>query len=174
MTPTEAVASRVRQLRRTRGWTAEELADRMTEVGIPWNQPVVSRLETGKRESISLAEVLALAYILDVAPIHLFVPIDPGEAEYQVVPSREIAVHAAREWIRGQAPLPGGDVRQYFSEVPVEEYAAASAAYMERLRRRVQGGPGPEGDYEPSTPWDRQAEQELRDQIGERGGDDAA
>lgn len=121
MTPTEAVAAQVRQLRHKRGWTAAELAAKMTEVGIPWGQPVVSRLETGARENITLAEVLALAYVFNIAPVHLIVPIDP-RTEYQVVLGRKVDVLDARQWVRGQRPLPGASGPEFFAEWPVEEY----------------------------------------------------
>jgi transcriptional regulator with XRE-family HTH domain len=149
MTPTEVVAAQVRQLRRKRDWTAAELAAKMTEVGIPWDRSLVSRLETGTRENITLVEVLALAAVLNVAPIHLFVPVD-SRIEYEVTPNWTIDVPAVRRWVRGQAPLPGADGERFFAEEPREETAQR---LMEELLK---------------------ATDEVTAHAHQRGGDDAA
>lgn len=65
---TALIASRVRTLRSARQWTAQRLADEMNHVGIDWNRGVVSKLETGRRESVTVDELLGLAAALAVAP----------------------------------------------------------------------------------------------------------
>lgn len=118
---TAVVAARVKEVRRKRGWSAERLAAEMAKVGVPWTRMVVTKLETGRRPSVSLTEVLALAYVLGVAPIHLIVPTE-GDAPYPVTPEWVVKPARAREWIRGRHPLPSTDPRIFFSEVPAYEW----------------------------------------------------
>jgi transcriptional regulator with XRE-family HTH domain len=124
---TRAVAQRVRELRRKRGWSAENLAQRCAEVGAPGlNRAVIANLECGRRTYVTTDELLTLAYVLDVAPVHLLVPVNLDEAvaehHYQLTPDRLIAVRDARQWIRGRFCPPGSDSRRYFSEVPLDEW----------------------------------------------------
>lgn len=114
-TPTGVVAKRVRELRRRREWSAERLAEELTKLGIEWNRGVVTKLETGRRESVSVAELLALALALDVAPVNLLVSLD--DQPYQVTPNRVAGADQVRSWVRGQVPLPGVDMRTFLAEV---------------------------------------------------------
>lgn len=131
--PTAVIAKRVRELRTRRGWSAQRLAEYLSQVGVPWDRSIVANLENGRRQTISVEEWLALAYVLDVAPINLLVPVREN-ATFRVVPdplvddqhARDGVVMApdARQWIDGKQPLPGTDLRVYFSEVPEAEFAA--------------------------------------------------
>jgi transcriptional regulator with XRE-family HTH domain len=122
LTPTQVVAARMKKLREKRGWTAAELARQMKAAGIPWERIVVTKLETGRRASVSVDELLALAAVLNVAPVHLLVPPDDFMEPCQVTPAvTERAVYV-RHWIRGEIQLPGADFREYFAEVPSTEY----------------------------------------------------
>lgn len=123
--PHEVIASRVRALRKGRGWSAERLAKEMSKVGVPWERMVVTKLETGRRKSITVEELLALAYVLDVAPVYLLLPVDDERAPYAYTPDRTAEVWQVREWVRGHpyaaAPatgLGGVDRRRYLTEVP--------------------------------------------------------
>lgn len=119
---TEVIAIRVRQVRRRKGWTAERLGEEMAKVGLPWNRSVMANLESGRRRYVTVDELLALAYVLDVAPIHLLVPIDDEAAPYAVLPQRSEPAGVVRSWVRGLAQLPGQDGRVYSSEVPKDEW----------------------------------------------------
>jgi Predicted transcriptional regulators len=120
VTPTQAVARRVRETRKRRGWSAERLAAEMTRVGIPWERAVVTKLETGRRAAVSVAELLALGYVLDVAPVHLLIPLDSLEG-YRIVPNSGVQAGRAREWVRGFWPLSSTDKRIYYTEIPADE-----------------------------------------------------
>ena len=75
------VAGRVRELRDRRGWSGTELAERMAEAGMPqFDRGILANFESGRRRSISVDEVLVLALVLDVAPVHLFVPVEEWRA----------------------------------------------------------------------------------------------
>lgn len=123
---TEIVAKRVRQLRDKYGWSARELARRCEEAGGPkLDQSVISNLELGRRGSVSIDEVLVLALVLDVAPVHLFVPVEDEAVE---VGRWTVGSPVVREWVRGRYPLPSQDSRRYWTEVPDHEWDAVEAA----------------------------------------------
>jgi transcriptional regulator with XRE-family HTH domain len=120
MEHTAVIAARVHELRKGRGWSAEELAIRMTAAGMAWTRLVVTKLETGRRKSVSTEELLALAYVLDVAPIYLLLPWDDGAA-YPVTPNTRARTGLVREWVRGTiegSTLPGVDRFRYFAQQP--------------------------------------------------------
>ncbi|BDD71728.1 helix-turn-helix domain-containing protein [Streptomyces violaceoruber] len=128
--PVDVLARRVRQVRSRREITAQQLADRLRDVGVPWDRATVTKLETGRRQNVTLVEWLALARVLDVAPVHLLIePEVPGpDADdqaalpYDVTPGETVPRYQARAWIRGLANLPGTDLRTFFSEVPAWEW----------------------------------------------------
>lgn len=126
--PTRIVAQRVKDLIPKRGLTSETLAARMDELGIKWNRAIVANLVSGRRSSVSVDELLALALVLNVAPVHLLVPPDDTTEAYQVTAKVTESSFRVRGWIRGLftlASLPRvGDQRQFFSEVPPDEFKA--------------------------------------------------
>lgn len=123
--PHGVVVERVKELRKRRGWSAQKLAEEMAGVGVPWERMVVTKLENGRRASLTVEELLALAYVLDVAPLHLLVPpVDDGDKAgpfYKIVPSLGFPIRDVRAWIRGRDEAPGQDPRLYFSEVPTDD-----------------------------------------------------
>jgi|SRR5215218_8950252 transcriptional regulator with XRE-family HTH domain len=119
--PTRAVAARVRELREKRRLTAAQLAAAMTGAGIKWDRSTVAKLETGRRENVSVAELLALAAVLEVAPVHLLIPLEDDQP-YEVTPGRVEPARRVRAWVSGGSPLAGIDPRAYWSEVPKEEW----------------------------------------------------
>lgn len=103
--------------------SAARLAEEMTRVGIKWDRSIVANLENGRRSIITVEELLGLAFVLDVAPIHLMVPQDSA-GWYAVTPEGYATLNdRVRAWIRGAYALPGHtDERKYFSEVPEDEW----------------------------------------------------
>lgn len=65
------VANRMRSLRGARQWSAERLAEEMSAMGVDWNRGIVSKLETGRRENVTVDELVALGSLLDVSPMEL-------------------------------------------------------------------------------------------------------
>jgi transcriptional regulator with XRE-family HTH domain len=140
--PVKMFAARVRELRTGRGWSAQRLADEMTKVGIPWPRNVVVNLERNRRQSIGVDELLGLAYVFDVAPVHLLVPID-SEGQYTPVPGVNVPLRQARAWIRGQDTIGEVDVRRYASQVPVEELLTNTGCGHAAIGPQQTGGGGP-------------------------------
>lgn len=128
LTPTAVVAARMRELRTKRGWSADELARRMKAAGVPWERIVVTKLENGHRASVSVAELLALAAVLNCPPVMLmtaderdWTDYQPGRvvSNYQVTPAVTADMGKVRAWIRGAGPLgDDDDPRDYYAELP--------------------------------------------------------
>lgn len=83
LTPNAVIAWNVRRLRRERGWTQAELADRLSERDDkPWTFSMVSDAETAGRgdrnRQFTVNEVSVLARAFQVSVIALFVP-DPAQ-----------------------------------------------------------------------------------------------
>lgn len=134
--PHRVIAVRVRELRKRRNLTAARLAEEMTKAGVKWDRTIVTNLENGRRSAVSVEEALALAYVLDVAPVHLLVPLE-SDGWYAVTPGGYSTRNdRVRAWIRGTYALEGHtDLRSYFSEVPADEFDRE--AELRYVARRV-------------------------------------
>lgn len=113
-------ASRVKAVRERQRLHQEDVVRRLEdEYGVQMDRATLARIERGQR-GISLDEALLLAAVLQVAPLHLLVDTEgtPLLIGTQVTASAE----EARAWIRGDAPLPGGDSRTFYTEVPASQW----------------------------------------------------
>jgi transcriptional regulator with XRE-family HTH domain len=107
--------------------TAEQVAERLAEVGVSWQRSTLAKLENGNRENVTVGELLALAYVLGVAPVHLL--IDPNSEDlYAVTPSCSESSADVRSWVRGFRPLEGMDARLFWAEVPPAEFGVQEDA----------------------------------------------
>ncbi|MBP2581630.1 transcriptional regulator with XRE-family HTH domain [Streptomyces sp. PvR006] len=118
--PVAVIARRVKELRGRKGFTAQELADKLRAAGVPWDRATVTKLETRRRQSVSVVEFMALARVLDVAPVHLLVPLGVEEP-YQVTPEEVVPASRARLWVRGESALRGTDPQIFYTERPIGE-----------------------------------------------------
>jgi transcriptional regulator with XRE-family HTH domain len=157
ITPSEAVRSQMATIRNAKepSWTAVALARRLKELGLPHlDQSTIAKIESNRRQ-LKIDEMLGLAAALDVAPVHLLVPVK--KAQVQVVPTttRTHAAGEVRAWIRGDRPL-GGVVldRDFFldwqpdevrgrRDMPgmaelVVQLTELAEAYVERDRERFE------------------------------------
>jgi hypothetical protein len=77
---------------------------------------------------VTADELLVLALALNVAPVHLLVPPDDGDEPYPVTAAVSESRFRVRAWIRGLFPLARlpkvGDKREFFSEIPDDEFEA--------------------------------------------------
>lgn len=147
-TPTAVIARRMRALRQGK-FTADQLAQAMREHGIPWQRTVVAKLENGRRDTVSVGELFALALVLDVTPAALLVDLDDPTAE--VVPGLTVTPLDLLMWLQMKAPLPGRDlgtsrfphrearivsnISDVWAEILGMEDFAPPARYDERLER---------------------------------------
>jgi transcriptional regulator with XRE-family HTH domain len=74
-------------------------------MGLDWSRLTVNRLEIGRRENITVIELLALCTALDIAPVDLLVPAYLENQPYRVAPKASAAAIHVREWIRGEQRL---------------------------------------------------------------------
>lgn len=123
-----AVGVQVQRLRTERGWSQDELAQRL---GLPkWTRVQVARLERGSREGLGLDEALALARTLGVSVVALLpkdVPLRLGGADGPTVPAttaRDLLEGTYEEERGGGEVIPTPDGLLY---LPVEVSARSEA-----------------------------------------------
>jgi transcriptional regulator with XRE-family HTH domain len=119
VTPVITIAQRVKELRGRRGWTAADLGTALHKHGVQWDRFTVASLENGKRQNVTVKELLALALALDVAPVNLLVPLD--NRAYLLPGNRTEDSDDVRAWFRGKVPLPGVDERTFLAEASVRD-----------------------------------------------------
>lgn len=84
--------------------TAQALANRTAELGHPLDRSVIAKLEKGLRQTITVADLLALARALDVPPVTLLFPLN--EPEVELLPGERRGVWSSLLWLTGEAPYP--------------------------------------------------------------------
>jgi transcriptional regulator with XRE-family HTH domain len=106
------VAREVRRYREGQGQrpriSAQQLADRTEELGMPIPRSVLANLESGRRETVSVAEILVLAAALNVAPIELICPVG-YDKEIELLPGRSLDPLGAMRWFTGELKLDLGE-----------------------------------------------------------------
>lgn len=105
---TRLLAQRLKQLREQAGMNQAELAERMSELRPNWSRSTVVKLETFKRQEVSIGDFLALAAVLGVPPPMLLA--DPRHVE--MVPfatGMEAPAWAVLMWMIGLMRLPRKD-----------------------------------------------------------------
>jgi hypothetical protein len=131
VTVSDAIGAAVRAGRKLHGWNREDLAAVCASLGMPrLTATVIYDIESGRRgrprgrREITADEWITLALALDLAPIHMAVPIDDG-AQVQLTPDITERAGVVRQWVRGRDPLRGTDRRIYYAYVPEAELARA-------------------------------------------------
>jgi transcriptional regulator with XRE-family HTH domain len=136
-TASEVIREHVQTIRWDgKGWSQATLGRRLTkQLGFEQlDRSTVAKIEVGQRRILA-DEVLGLAAALDVAPVHLMVPIE--KAQMRVVPASK-RTHSAgevRAWICGQRPLGGIalDKDFYRDWRPAEEVARRETPGMANM-----------------------------------------
>jgi transcriptional regulator with XRE-family HTH domain len=126
LTADQVVADQVRWLREHRNISQQRLAD-----SLGWTQSQVARLELGRR-SVTVADLLALAWALDVAPVYLLAGSFNSSGDVPVTEQLRVSPADMKHWIRGGTPLPGTDYRRYFENIPDDEWFANREASEQR------------------------------------------
>lgn len=95
------VGAAVQNLRRTRRWTALELAQKTRDLGYPISRVAISKIESNSRAGkLDLAELLVLSAALSTSPINLVYP-GPYQDEIEVLPHRPVKQFHAAQWFSG-------------------------------------------------------------------------
>lgn len=122
MSPADSIRQRIRALRKGRGWSARALAEQCARAGaFQIDRGMIANIEGGRRKGITVDELFVLALVLDVAPVHLLVPVD--DAPCRLAPTTTISSSGARAWVRGFAAAPGQDKQQFLAAMPDDEIA---------------------------------------------------
>lgn len=106
-----SVAHEVRRHRQAQGLSAQQLADRCAEIGMPIQRSVLANLESGRRTTVTIAEVLVLAAALEIPPALLVFPVGRVD-KFAMLPDFEANPLAAVDWFGGIRPP---DSRHRFS-----------------------------------------------------------
>lgn len=101
----EVVAGEVRRHRTRRGMSTQALADACAALGWPIKRTVLSNLESGYRETITVPELFVIAQALEVAPLQLLLPLGNADS-VEIRPGVEVSTVDALLWLAGERPLP--------------------------------------------------------------------
>lgn len=149
-TPSEIVAKQVRAARRRRDLNRQQLAEKCRSIGAPkLTLAALTNIETGRpdsegrrRREITVEELLALAYALDVNPVDLMVPGDAADDDpYDVTPEVTASSAATRDWISGLGFLTSkgaADLARALQWMPKERAEAVVARWVRRDGREQQ------------------------------------
>ncbi|MBT2398428.1 helix-turn-helix transcriptional regulator [Streptomyces sp. ISL-100] len=101
---TATVAGEVRRRRKELRMSAQDLADRCADLGHPIPRNVIANMESGRRSTLPLVDVMVLAMALDTHPVCLIYPVGyVGHVQQQPL----------------EAPRPTWDAMQWFTgEIP--------------------------------------------------------
>jgi transcriptional regulator with XRE-family HTH domain len=100
-----AIGRRVARRRTALGLSAQEVADRCARLGMSsLTRQVLSRLEHGRREAVSTAELAVLAAALKMPPVLLLYPVGLA-AEVEYLPGRMAEPFQAARWWGDEAVL---------------------------------------------------------------------
>lgn len=133
--PSEVLAEQVKEWRRRRNLSAQQLADRIAELGGTLDRVAVSKLENGQR-GVSLDEALMLADALNVPPPVLILGIG---AEDRVAISDRSVIHPglALEWFTGADTLAASN--RFGASNLREWHEAAEPLRLERTHKQIAG-----------------------------------
>lgn len=101
---TRTIAREIRRYRDERKMSAQQLADRTAELGMEIPRSVLANLESGRRETVTVPELLVLAAALEVAPVELACPAGFDE-QTEILPDRMVDPLSASRWFRGELML---------------------------------------------------------------------
>jgi hypothetical protein len=99
---TTRIAAEIKRLRGDR--SGQWLSDRTAELGHRVSRSTISEIETGRRKSITVADLILLAWALRVPPIRLLYPKLP-DGPVEVVPGRSEPSIRAATWFSGEEPF---------------------------------------------------------------------
>lgn len=88
------VGASIRQARAGRGMSAQQVADKTASLGYPVSRSQIANYESGRKQSLDIAELLVIAATLDVPPVSLLLGGHP-DREVEVLPGQTMQTTAA-------------------------------------------------------------------------------
>jgi transcriptional regulator with XRE-family HTH domain len=118
VTPARVLGQRLREIREKRGLSQAAFADLL---GL--DRTTLNKIENGTRSDVRISELFRFATVLDIAPIHLLVPLD-GDGDIAIAPFATYPAPIVRMWIRGEVPHPEAGTEghlRFLQEMPERE-----------------------------------------------------
>lgn len=85
--------------------SAQQLADATERAGHGIPRSVLANLESGRRETVTVPELVTLARVLHVWPIELVFPLGRAET-VELLPGKQVPTWSAVKWFTGEGPFP--------------------------------------------------------------------
>src|SRR6478752_7847850 len=101
------IATAIRNARRRREMSAQELADATTRLGLPVSRSQIANYESGRKHSLDVAELLILAAALEIPPALLLFPTFP-DGKVELIPGRMVDTNRAVDWLSGASTMEVG------------------------------------------------------------------
>ncbi|MEV0302075.1 helix-turn-helix domain-containing protein [Streptomyces prasinus] len=131
------VAGEVRRRRKEMGWSAQDLADRCEQLGHPIPRNVIANMESGRRASLPLVDVIVLAAALETYPVHLIFPVGYVEQTQELPFQYLVPTWDALRRFTGEEEVPGHDaglVPDFEHHADLVRTALAALEEQERAR----------------------------------------
>ncbi len=103
---TATIAGQIQRTRVARRMSAQQLAEATAALGYEIPRSVIANLESGRRDAVSIAELVVFAQALKVPPLLLVFPVGHAQT-IEVLPNVTADVWAAAKWFTGEGPFPG-------------------------------------------------------------------
>lgn len=173
---TRVIAVQVKRLREEARMSGADVAAELVKLGIKWNRTTVAKLETLRRESVTVQELLALALVFGVPPIWLLVDAHSGNSSPLATnrPDERPDIAAdpwtAYLWMAGRWPLEGSSDRWWTHINGPLEAVFSYGASVDQVRRNRRAHQlfaellDPLDDPEASAERDRQEAERLAEQ----------
>lgn len=133
------VAGEVRRYRERQQprMSAQQLSDRTGELSMLIPRSVLANLESGRRETVSVAEVVVLAAALNVSPIELMCPAGSGQ-HAEILPGRLLDWPETMRWITGKLKMDVTEVSMTLRQPgPTEQSSTRLMEYHDELIARL-------------------------------------
>lgn len=167
--------------------TRRQLSARLRELGHPIDTTTIEKIETGRKKTVSLDSVFAIAVALDVSPLFLLLPYQEGEQVAAAPNAEPDTIWTLELWLRGDDPLTGQDRARFYRELPPHRFEkvrdAALGLYHGQLvppgavdlrNAMLEAGEAPPVEWAETTPdWltvlnlsDEEAREVAREKLG--------
>ncbi|MFF1645232.1 helix-turn-helix domain-containing protein [Streptomyces sp. NPDC058240] len=131
------VAGEVRRRRKEMGWSAQDLADQCEQLGHPIPRNVIANMESGRRASLPLVDVMVLAAALETYPACLIFPVGYVDQTQELPFQSLVPTWDALRRFTGEQEVPGHDLGLVpFFEAHASLVSTALAALEEEEQAR--------------------------------------
>jgi transcriptional regulator with XRE-family HTH domain len=101
---TRKIAYEIKRWRKRRGLSAQHLSDLTRDLGHRVPRTVIANLESGRRDSVSVPELLVIAAALNVPPVLFIAPVGHVNT-VEILPQIKVSAWQTRGWILGAIGL---------------------------------------------------------------------